>query len=34
MVNDIVVMIRDDDGLTADWGQDDLVWCNPPYGPQ
>ena len=21
------------DGLTADWGPDELVWCNPPYGP-
>lgn len=23
----------EDDGLTADWG-DDFVWCNPPYGRQ
>lgn len=24
----------DDDGLTADWGDDEVVWCNPPYGRQ
>ena len=21
------------DGLTADWSDDEFVWCNPPYGP-
>lgn len=23
----------DDDGLTAEWDDDEFVWCNPPYGP-
>ena len=24
----------EDDGLTSEWGRDEFVWCNPPYGPQ
>lgn len=23
-----------DDGLKSEWKADELVWCNPPYGPQ
>lgn len=23
-----------DDGLTADWCDDEFVWLNPPYGPE
>ena len=24
----------EDDGLSAQWGTEEFVWCNPPYGPQ
>lgn len=23
-----------DDGLTAEWGDEEFVWCNPPFGPE
>lgn len=26
-------IVESEDGLRSEWGREEFVWCNPPYGP-